>query len=277
MIFTTAAATKLAFDTAFSHDASSANTPILLDLSQPDGIALRGAHWVDFNQIVASRGDTVGLIAPIDDLNQALAHTGIDQNRAIFIVDDTQGLSAARLAWTLALCGLEQTHLIDGGRAALLAAGFETQSSPATAQITPRLSLNESSRHLCTAEMIREGIQNNEQPWVVLDSRSEAEYLGTDQRSRHAGHVPGAIHFDWQWCFDPQNPSHLLPDDLILARLAERGITPEQDRTIAVYCQSHRRSSLLFMVLKHLKFNQVRGYPGAWSDWGNRDDLPIER
>ncbi|MGC8698426.1 MAG: sulfurtransferase, partial [Halothiobacillus sp.] len=128
-----------------------------------------------------------------------------------------------------------------------------------------------------TAEMIIEGMQNKEQPWTVLDTRSEAEYLGKDQRSRHAGHVPGAIHFDWQRCFDPKNPGFLLPDETILADLAAEGITPEANRTIAVYCQSHRRSSLMFFILKHLGFKQVRGYPGAWSDWGNRDDLPIAR
>jgi thiosulfate/3-mercaptopyruvate sulfurtransferase len=277
MIFTTANNVKFIFETANRTEDKTRASPILLDMSHPDGFALRGAHWVDFNQIVVSRGDTVGLVAPIEALNQALAHTGVNENRPIFIVDDSQGLSAARLAWTLALCGLEHTHLVDGGRAALLAAGFETHSSPPAAQTTPRLSLLESSPHLCTAEMIIEEMQNNEQPWIVLDTRSEAEYLGTDQRSRHAGHVPGAIHLDWQSCFDPKNPGYLLSDEAILAALAARGITPEANRTLAVYCQSHRRSSLMFFILKHLGFKQVRGYPGAWSDWGNRDDLPIAR
>jgi len=275
MIFTEANPVKLIFDTAHNAHKADSPSPVLLDISPPEGAALRGAHWVEFNQIVASRGDTVGLVAPIDDLNQALAHTGVHENRPIFIVDDSQGLSAARLAWTLALCGIEQTHLIDGGRAALLAAGFETQSKPAEPEATPRLKLLEASPHLCTAEMIRDGMQEAERPWIVLDTRSKAEYLGLDQRSRHAGHVPGAIHFDWQRCFDPKNPGFLLPDAVILAALAAQGITPQANRTIAVYCQSHRRSSLMFMILKHLGFSSVRGYPGAWSDWGNRDDVPI--
>lgn len=275
MIFTTAHDVKIIFDQAHSACDATVASPVLLDMSPPEGLSLRGAHWVDFNQIVASCGDTVGLVAPIDDLNQALAHTGVSAQRPIFIIDDSQGLAASRLAWTLALCGLEHIHLIDGGRAALLAAGFETQSSPTPPQATPSLKLHDASPHLCTAEMILKGMQDAVQPWIVLDTRTEAEYLGIDQRSRHAGHVPGAIHFDWQRCFDPKNPRYLLPDEAILAALAAQGITPEDNRTLAVYCQSHRRSSLMFFVLKHLKFKQVRGYPGAWSDWGNRDDLPI--
>lgn len=275
MIFTTADDVKFIFDTAHSAHGATVASPILLDMSPPEGLSLRGAHWVDFNQIVTSLGDTVGLVAPIDNLNQAFAHTGVSDKRPIFIIDDSQGLAAARLAWTLALCGVEQTHLVDGGRAALLAAGFETQSSPPPPQATPSLKRLEASPHLCTAEMIVKGIEDAQQPWIVLDTRSEAEYLGIDQRSRHAGHIPSAIHFDWQRCFDPKNPQYLLPDEAILAALAAEGITPEVNRTLAVYCQSHRRSSLMFFILKHLGFKAVRGYPGAWSDWGNRDDVPI--
>ena len=76
--------------------------------------------------------------------------------------------------------------------------------------------------------------------------------------------------------FRSDAPDTLRPDEEILALLAEHGITRENSHTLVVYCQSHRRSSLMFSVLKHLGFTDVRGYPGAWSDWGNRDDLPIE-
>ncbi len=276
MIFTTAAATKFGFDTADTAHANSAYSPILLDLSQPDQAPLQWSHRVDFNHIVSSCGDTVGLVPSIEALNQALAHTGICADRTLYIVDDCQGLAASRLAWTLALCGHTQSHLVDGGRTALLAAGMTTNDHPRPAESTPNLSFI-ADEHACTAEMILAGIQQTEQPWLVVDARSEAEYLGLDRRSRHAGHIPGAIHFDWQTCFDPANPGFLLPDTAILAKLAERGISPDTERTIAVYCQSHRRSSFLFFMLKHLGFKHVRGYPGAWSDWGNRDDLPIKR
>ena len=49
-----------------------------------------------------------------------------------------------------------------------------------------------------------------------------------------------------------------------------------RDAEIVVYCQTHHRSSHTFMVLRHLGYERVRGYPGAWSDWGNRQDTPVE-
>ncbi|MFW5452932.1 rhodanese-like domain-containing protein [Thioalkalivibrio sulfidiphilus] len=43
-----------------------------------------------------------------------------------------------------------------------------------------------------------------------------------------------------------------------------------------VYCQTHHRSAHTWLMLRHLGFERVRGYPGAWSDWGNAPDVPVE-
>jgi len=48
----------------------------------------------------------------------------------------------------------------------------------------------------------------------------------------------------------------------------------DKDAKIIVYCQSHQRSAVSYVALKHLGFNNVRAIDGAWSSWGNRDDVP---
>jgi thiosulfate/3-mercaptopyruvate sulfurtransferase len=48
------------------------------------------------------------------------------------------------------------------------------------------------------------------------------------------------------------------------------------DKEIIVYCQSHHRSAHTYILLKQLGYRRIRGYPGAWSDWGNQADTPIE-
>lgn len=277
-----------------------ASNPVLIDMSQPDQPPLADARRVDFNQIVCNEGDRAGLLPANEDFNQALTHTGITPKSTVFLFDDTQGLAASRLAWSLMLCGLTEIYLIDGGREALLSAGWPLanleQSDPDLAdskqadtplggssdtnQQAPAHELKyDFSAHYCHAQAIADQLGNPDE-WLIIDARSEAEYKGSDRRSRNAGHIPGAIHFDWQWFFDPEKPSYLLPDEVIRRRLKEKGITAkpgdQKAKTIAVYCQSHRRSSLMFCVLKHLGYADVRGYPGAWSDWGNCDDLPVE-
>ncbi len=243
----------------------------VLDISAaPEPLA--GTHRIVFDQIVHSEGETVGLLPTIDTLNAALGHTGISREQPIVVLDDQQGLSASRLAWTLAVCGFTNLMMVDGGRAAVMAAGWPLGDA-APAEPTAPLSFIADAA-MVTAEAIRDHLAHP--GWRFLDARSQEEFEGQDRRSRHAGHIPGAIHCDWRAFFRSDAPDTLRPDEEILALLAEHGITRENSHTLVVYCQSHRRSSLMFSVLKHLGFTDVRGYPGAWSDWGNRDDLPIE-
>ncbi len=52
------------------------------------------------------------------------------------------------------------------------------------------------------------------------------------------------------------------------------GAVPE--REVIAYCQTHHRSSHTYAVLKSLGYPRIKGYPGAWSEWGNLADTPIE-
>src|SRR5699024_166198 len=105
----------------------------------------------------------------------------------------------------------------------------------------------------------------------VIDVRSAEEYSGVDARSARGGHVPGAIHFDWRHLL--QNNGRLKPEAELREVLAGNGISADKDSVL--YCQTHMRSSYALLVLRLLGFTRTRGYPGAWSDWGNRDDTPV--
>ena len=52
-------------------------------------------------------------------------------------------------------------------------------------------------------------------------------------------------------------------------------VTP--DREAVTYCQGGYRAAHTYLALRLLGFTRVRNYTGSWKEWGDREDLPIDR
>jgi len=229
-----------------------------------------GAVHLDYDRIVASEGPVSGLLPAESTFRSTLAELGIGPNSRVVAYDDSAGLTASRLLWTLSVCGIENWSLLDGGRQAWQRAGFELEPGTVDPDPAPAFARYR-GQDLADCETIREKLEDADT--VLLDVRSPAEFTGTDRRSARGGHIPGAVNYEWSRALDPRT-GRFRPAAAIREELAELGVTP--DREVITYCQSHRRSSFSYVLLRVLGFKNVAGYPGAWSDWGNHEDTPVE-
>lgn len=212
-----------------------------------------------------------GLLPETTQLQQLIEFLQISPEHHVVAYDDEGGAWAGRLIWNLHCLGFENTSLINGGIHAWLAAELPTSSE--STQITAVENLvaveTDLQYQVDYAELVALVQNNQTQIW---DCRTEDEYTGLRLAARRGGHIPGALHFEWSTALNRQNHLKLHPLERTQQRLEHLGFNLNEP--VVVYCQSHHRSGLAYILGRLLGWN-IRAYDGAWSEWGNRLDSPI--
>ncbi len=231
---------------------------------------LPGAVHLEYAALVAARPPAAGALPSDEQLGRALAGAGVTPQHHVIAYDDEGGGRAARLLWTLHVLGHRRCSLLDGGRAAWANAGLALDrraERPAPGRYPARAG----DRGIADKAYILARL--GDPGTVLLDARSAQEYDGTKKRAEKVGHIPGAVNWEWTEATDPARDRRLRPAARLRATLHALGVTP--DKEVVVYCHTHHRSALSFVVLRHLGFPAVRGYDGSWSEWGNSPDTPV--
>lgn len=247
---------------------------LVVDLCKPEVYVnghIPGAVHLDYAQIISADPPRGGLLPGPEPLTALFSDIGVDAKRHVVAYDDEGGGRAARLLWTLAAYGHTRYSLLNGGLHAWANEGHPLTTDPVMpekAKFEPRFQDDVvADRSYILGHLNDSGVK-------LLDTRTPGEYMGTDVRAARGGHIPGAINLNWTDCMDQGRNLRLKPREQLEGMLAERGITPSD--TVITYCQTHHRSAHTWFVLKYLGYERARGYPGAWSDWGNQPDTPVE-
>jgi thiosulfate/3-mercaptopyruvate sulfurtransferase len=248
---------------------------LILDLRNPDDYErahIPGAISVQYAEFVAAEPPAMGLLPSVGKLTEVLSTLGIGPRTHVVTYDDEGGGRAARVIWTL--------HALDHESCSLLNGGFQAwfnENHPHNSALVQRIPTDyvvelKNPSVIARTEYVHSQLASPKT--VLLDTRTSDEFYGIDLRAARGGHIPGAVNRNWTDNLDPSRNLRLLPDDSLRIALRQLDVIP--DHEVIVYCQTHHRSSHTYVMLKHLGFPKVRGYPGAWSQWGNDLHLPIE-
>jgi thiosulfate/3-mercaptopyruvate sulfurtransferase len=192
---------------------------------------------------------------------------GLSGGETVVCYEDDSGMRATRVAWMLEYMGHPAVRILDGGLknagASLVASA--TPVIPANFPAAPREGALASYEYI----LARLGAPDVQ----IFDVRTAEEYYGERVRALHGGAIPGVIYREWVHNVDARGA--FKPPVQLRAEFARLGLDPA--REIIPYCQGAYRSANAYFALRLAGYPRVRNYLGSWAEWGNHDDLPIER
>jgi thiosulfate/3-mercaptopyruvate sulfurtransferase len=195
---------------------------------------------------------------------------GVSESKEVVVYENNSGMRAARALWFLDYFGHRRACMLDGGMQAWKAAGFGT-TTEVTSPKAAGFKISERREVLATADDVLQSL--NQEGVSILDTRSRAEYVGTQVRAARGGAIPGAIHLEWTDNLDASGKFKTDPE--LQAMYSRAGITA--DKEVISYCQGGYRAAHSYIALRLIGFPKIRNYIGSWKEWGDRADLPIEQ
>ncbi|MFB6228062.1 MAG: sulfurtransferase [Halobacteriales archaeon] len=219
---------------------------------------LPGAVNIPFDRFRDPTGEMEGKLPTPMDFASLLSEAGIASNDRIVAYDGDHGVYASRFLVTARVFGhdLDQLYLLNGDFDNWARTHRTTLTVPTT-RATDYTCQRRSGDPLVGASELEEALGTDA---VIVDTRDPLEY--------DVVHLPGAVNFQWRSLIDGET-GQLKPRTEKEVVLEAHEITP--DRPIRLYCNTARRLSFVYAVLRELGYDDVAFYEGgidAWAEYG---------
>jgi thiosulfate/3-mercaptopyruvate sulfurtransferase len=231
-----------------------------------------GALRFDIDAVKDTTSNLPHMLPTPEAFAAAAGALGIGNDTLVVAYDGLGLMSAARVAWTFRTFGAERVAILDGGFPAWLAEGRPVETgpprSPQPRSFTPRFDAGA----VADLDRVRQALATGSAQ--VVDARSAARFTGEEAEPRagtRSGHMPGAFNLHYGSIV---KDGRLADTETIEAAVREAGIDP--DRPIVTTCGSGVTAAILSMAFERIGRPAQALYDGSWSEWGARDDTPVE-
>lgn len=238
-----------------------------------DGAHIPGAQFFDIDDISDTENPLPHMLPSPEKFASRVRKLGLGDGMRIVVYDSRGMMFASRAWWMFRVFGHEDVAILNGGLPKWRLENRPIEDRPPIAgqrHFTARLN-NFLVRDL---DQIRVNLTSKSAQ--IVDARSAGRFAGTEPEIRpgmRPGHIPGSLNLPYTQLLDPDSGT-LLPADKLAGAFDTAGI--DLERPIVTTCGSGISAAVLAFGLYLLGRDDVAVYDGSWSEWGHREDTPVE-
>jgi thiosulfate/3-mercaptopyruvate sulfurtransferase len=230
----------------------------------------------------ALRDSTARVFMDVGKYESLLGKVGIgNDTHVVFYHGNMDTLPDAAVGfWVLEYLGHDKVHVMNGGLDAWRKAGNRLTKDPT---VKPEKTFKANvvmSRYGSSDEVLQVAQGNGAQ---LIDSRSTKEHAGQDMRALRGGHVPNTTinvpHNETTTKVnDPKTGKMKATEYLDYDTVAKAFGSLDKDKRTIAYCQTGTRSTLTYLELRLLGFNNPANWDDSWRVWSSDlySNLPVE-
>ncbi|MBN3215684.1 3-mercaptopyruvate sulfurtransferase [Pectobacterium polaris] len=233
---------------------------------------LPGAVFFDIETLSDHSTDLPHMMPTREDFARAMGELGIDNQQHLVIYDEGNLFSAPRAWWMLHTFGATSLSILSGGLAGWTAQNLPLEQGDVTPTPTTFHATLDENAIRSRDDVLSISRDKSEQ---IVDARPAPRFNAEVDEPRpglHRGRIPGSLNVPWT---DLVSNGALKPNAELATILHKHGV--DFTRPIVASCGSGVTASVVVLALTQLNVPNVTLYDGSWSDWGSRDDVPIER